>query len=55
MSILYEPFKDEDAISAAIDRYWDEAYWDLFDEDGVEPTPKQIEARALELAEKSCD
>jgi hypothetical protein len=52
MSILYEPFKDDDAIAAALDRYWEEAYLALYAENDEEPTNRQIEDRALELAKK---
>jgi hypothetical protein len=56
VSILYEPFKDDDAISAALDRYWEEAYLALYAEDDEEPTNRQVEDRALQIAkEKSRD
>ncbi len=56
MSIHYEPFRDDDAISAALDRYWNAAMLELIAESpGGDQviTQEQIAERALQIAKEN--
>ena len=55
MSILYEPFKDDDAIQTAIERWWETALLELVIENDcgeADLTNDQITDRAWDLAVK---